>query len=103
MLISLSIKDYVLIEDASLELGPGLTVLSGETGAGKTLLTQALGLLLGERAAEGLVSERSEEALIQGVFELSDDYVLGVLRGHKGHARSAERRARRDPPSFPHR
>ncbi len=78
MLISLSIKDYVLIEDASLELGPGLTVLSGETGAGKTLLTQALGLLLGERAAEGLVSERSEEALIQGAFELSDDYVLGV-------------------------
>lgn len=78
MLTSLSIKDYVLIEDAVLELGPGLTVLSGETGAGKTLLTQALGLLLGERAAEGLVSEQSEEALIQGVFELSDAQVAAV-------------------------
>ncbi|MHB9148843.1 MAG: DNA repair protein RecN [Thermoleophilia bacterium] len=78
MLISLSIKDYVLIEDAALELGPGLTVLSGETGAGKTLLTQALGLLLGERAADGLVSEQSEEALIQGVFELSDAQVGAV-------------------------
>lgn len=78
MLTSLSIKDYVLIEDAALELGPGLTVLSGETGAGKTLLTQALGLLLGERAAEGMVSEQSEEALIQGVFELSDVQVAAV-------------------------
>lgn len=78
MLISLSIKDYVLIEDAALELGSGLTVLSGETGAGKTLLTQALGLLLGERAAEGLVSEQSEEALIQGAFELSDAQVMAV-------------------------
>ncbi|HZK49710.1 MAG TPA: DNA repair protein RecN [Thermoleophilia bacterium] len=78
MLTSLSIKDYVLIEDASLEFGSGLTVLSGETGAGKTLLTQALGLLLGERAGDGLVSELSQEALIQGVLELSESQLAEV-------------------------
>ena len=70
MLTSLSIRNFVLIEDAILEFAPGLTVLTGETGAGKTLLTQALELLLGERAAEGLVGNRGDEALIQAVFAL---------------------------------
>ena len=70
MLTSLTIRNFVLIEDATLEFAPGLTVLTGETGAGKTLLTQALELLLGERAAEGLVGNRGDEALIQAVFTL---------------------------------
>ncbi len=78
MLVSLSIKDFVLIEDATLDLAGGLTVLTGETGAGKTLLTQALSLLLGDRASEGLVAEGADEALIQGVFELSEEYVAAL-------------------------
>ncbi|MHB1343537.1 MAG: DNA repair protein RecN [Thermoleophilia bacterium] len=78
MLLSLSVRDFVLIDDAVLDLAPGLTVLSGETGAGKTLLTQALGLLLGERAADGLVREPADEALIQGVFELNVDQVASL-------------------------
>lgn len=71
MLATLLIRNFVLIEDASLEFAPGLTVLTGETGAGKTLLTQALGLLLGEKGGEDLVGPRGEEALIQAVFDLS--------------------------------
>jgi DNA repair protein RecN (Recombination protein N) len=78
VLLSLSIKDFVLIEDAGLDFGAGLTVLSGETGAGKTLLTQALGLLLGERAADGLVKESAAEALIQGVFEISPSQSISL-------------------------
>lgn len=78
MLVSLSIKNFVLIEDAVLDLADGLTVLTGETGAGKTLLTQALSLLLGDRASEGLVAEGADEAVIQGVFELSEEYVAGL-------------------------
>ncbi len=78
MLVSLSVRDFVLIDDAVLELAPGLTVLSGETGAGKTLLTQALGLLLGERAADGLVREPAEEALIQGVFDLDQEQISSL-------------------------
>jgi DNA repair protein RecN (Recombination protein N) len=72
MLVTLGIRNFVLIEDASLEFGPGLTALTGETGAGKTLLTQALGLMLGERAGEGLVGGAGEEALLQAVFDLGD-------------------------------
>ncbi len=70
MLASLSIRNFVLIEDATLEFEDGLTALTGETGAGKTLLTKALGLLMGERAEEGLVGTAGGEALIQAVFDL---------------------------------
>jgi DNA repair protein RecN (Recombination protein N) len=72
VLSSLTIKNFVLIEDAVLEFTPGLNVLTGETGAGKTLLTKALGLLMGERAEDGLVGNRSSDATIQAVFELDD-------------------------------
>jgi DNA repair protein RecN (Recombination protein N) len=70
MLASLAIRNFVLIEDATLEFSAGLTALTGETGAGKTLLTKALGLLMGERAEDGLVGTAGDEALIQAVFDL---------------------------------
>ncbi len=70
MLVSLTIRNFVLIEDATLEFKPGLNVLTGETGAGKTLLTRALGLLVGERAEDGLVGDATPEALIQAVFDI---------------------------------
>jgi DNA repair protein RecN (Recombination protein N) len=87
VLSSLAIRNFVLIEDAVLEFGQGLTVLTGETGAGKTLLTRALGLLVGERAEEGLVGLAGEEASIQAVFELDEREAaqipenIGVLVG----------------------
>jgi DNA repair protein RecN (Recombination protein N) len=75
VLSSLTIKNFVLIEDAVLEFAPGLNVLTGETGAGKTLLTKALGLLMGERAEDGLVGTRASDASIQAVFELNHDEI----------------------------
>jgi DNA repair protein RecN (Recombination protein N) len=78
LLASLTIRNFVLIEDAVLEFGAGLTVLTGETGAGKTLLTHALGLLIGERAEGGLVGPAAEEASIQAVFELGDSEIAGL-------------------------
>ncbi len=78
MLSSLTIKNFVLIEDAVLEFAPGLNVLTGETGAGKTLLTKALGLLMGERAEEGLVGAAAADASIQAVFELGADEVCDL-------------------------
>ena len=78
LLASLTIRNFVLIEDAVLEFGPGLTVLTGETGAGKTLLTHALGLLMGERAEEGLVGAAGEEASIQAVFEVDEADVADI-------------------------
>ena len=78
MLASLTIRNFVLIEDAVLDFAPRLTILTGETGAGKTLLTNALGLLVGERSQDGLVGQAGDEALIQAVFELSDAEVADI-------------------------
>ncbi len=71
MLEELHVKDLALIGEAWLELGPGMTVLTGETGAGKTVLVGALKLLLGERADVTLVRSGAAEALVEGRFSLA--------------------------------
>jgi DNA repair protein RecN (Recombination protein N) len=70
MLHELTVQNLLLIEDARLELTPGLNVITGETGAGKTVLAHALDLLLGGRAKPGVVRPGSSEAYVEGVFEL---------------------------------
>ncbi|MBI4542879.1 MAG: DNA repair protein RecN [Gemmatimonadetes bacterium] len=69
MLTELRVRDLAIIADARLELGPGLNVLTGETGAGKTMLVDALALLLGERAASDLVRPGAARAVVEGAFE----------------------------------
>ena len=76
MLSDLHVKDLALVEDVWLEFGEGLTVLSGETGAGKTVLVSALKLLLGERADSSLVREGADEALVEGRFVIDGAEVL---------------------------
>lgn len=78
MLASLAIRNFVLIEDAVLEFEPGLNALTGETGAGKTLLTKALGLLMGERAEDGLVGMGASDASIQAIFDLGEEDVAAL-------------------------
>ena len=68
MLEYLRIRDLGVIADASMDLGPGLTVVTGETGAGKTMLLSALGLLLGERADSALVRTGADRAIVEGRF-----------------------------------
>ncbi len=68
MLQSLSIRDIVLIEALDLEFGSGLTVLTGETGAGKSILLDSLGLALGNRADSGLVRQGTEKAQVTASF-----------------------------------
>src|SRR4051812_33037755 len=70
MLSELRVQGLAVIADARLELGEGLNVLTGETGAGKSLLVDALELLLGERAETGLVRQGQSRAVVEGVFEL---------------------------------
>ena len=70
MLHELRVENLLLMERAELRLGPGLNVLTGETGAGKTLLAQALDLLLGGRARSGVVRNGAAEAYVEGVFSL---------------------------------
>lgn len=76
MLTELHVRDLALVEDIWLEFGPGLTVLTGETGAGKTVLLSALKLLLGERSDATLVREGAAEALVEGRFSLDGRDVL---------------------------
>ena len=68
MLTALSIRDVVLIERLDLAFGPGLTVLTGETGAGKSILLDSLGLALGARADAGLVRAGAEQASVIACF-----------------------------------
>ncbi|MGH9488231.1 MAG: DNA repair protein RecN [Terriglobales bacterium] len=68
MLITLQIEDYALLERASIDFGPGLNVLSGETGSGKSILVDALGLLLGERAEAAAVRSGAKQAVVTGRF-----------------------------------
>ena len=70
MLIELRIRNFAVIEDLSVELGPGLNALTGETGAGKSIIVGALSLLLGERASSDVVRAGSERAVIEAVFDL---------------------------------
>jgi len=76
MLRELHVHDLALVEDVWLELGSGLTALTGETGAGKTVLVGALKLLLGERADSSLVRSGAAEAVVEGRFDVGGDEVL---------------------------
>jgi DNA repair protein RecN (Recombination protein N) len=75
----LRIENLVLIRDAELELAPGLNAISGETGAGKTILSNAIGLLLGGRGEAGLIGPAASEAYVEAEFDRADEDVLGVL------------------------
>jgi DNA repair protein RecN (Recombination protein N) len=72
MLAQLEIRNFAIIDDLSLELGPGLSALTGETGAGKSILLDALGLLLGDRAESDSIRSGAERAEISASFQLED-------------------------------
>jgi DNA repair protein RecN (Recombination protein N) len=79
MLRHLRISNLVLIHDAELELVPGLNAITGETGAGKTIFTNAIGLLLGARGDAGLIGAAAAEAYVEAEFGDVDDESLGPL------------------------
>jgi len=83
MLTALSIRDVVLIERLDLTFGSGLTVLTGETGAGKSILLDSLGLATGARAEAGLVRATAEQASVTACFTPPEDHAVeAVLEEH---------------------
>ena len=84
MLIALSIRDIVLVDALDLEVGGGLTVLTGETGAGKSIILDALGLALGARADAGLVRAGAKQASATAVFTAPDDPALIAMINERG-------------------
>ena len=79
MLTEISVRNVALIEEATLKLSPGLNAITGETGAGKTLLATALQLLLGGRARSESVRAGADKATIEGTFVLPDDAGVELL------------------------
>ena len=83
MLLELHIRNFAIIEEANLEFGAGLNVLSGETGAGKTIILSALGLLLGSRASPDMIRAGEKEAIVEGLFELEGEVAMPELAAGK--------------------
>ena len=73
MLTTLEIKDYALIENIKVEFNSGLNIITGETGAGKSILIGALGLLLGERASSDTVRKGAQKSFVEGIFDIGEN------------------------------
>ena len=84
MLTELRIRNFAIIESLTLPLARGFNVLSGETGAGKSIIVGALGLLLGERASSDLIRTGADRATVEGVFDVADRPELAVLLDERG-------------------
>ena len=84
MLTELRIRNFAIIESVTLPLAKGFNVLSGETGAGKSIIVGALGLLLGERASADLIRSGAEKATVEGVFDVSGTPELAAFADERG-------------------
>lgn len=73
MLRTLLIKDYALIENIEVQFEKGLNIITGETGAGKSILIDAMGLLLGERASTEVVRKGAEKSIVEGIFDVASN------------------------------
>jgi len=73
MLKSFEVKDYALIEHISVEFGNGLNIITGETGAGKSILIDAMSLLLGERASTEVVRKGAQKSFVEGIFNAKEN------------------------------
>ena len=79
MLIKLKVQNFAIIEDIELDLKNRLTVLTGETGAGKSLIIDCIGLLLGERAASEMIRQGEDKATVEGIFDNDSPLLRGLL------------------------
>src|SRR5215468_8051250 len=79
VLRSLRIANLVLIREAEIDFAPGLNAITGETGAGKTILTNAIGLLLGSRGDAALIGAAGDEAYVEAEFDDATEDALGSL------------------------
>lgn len=84
MLTELRIKNFAIIESLTLPLERGFNVLSGETGAGKSIIVGALGLLLGERASADVIRTGADKASVEGVFDIADRPEIKSLLDERG-------------------
>ena len=84
MLTELRIRNLAVIESVTLPVAPGFNVLSGETGAGKSIIVGALGLLLGERSSADVVRSGADRAVVEGVFDAAENRMLEAVLDERG-------------------
>ena len=84
MLTHIYVKNFVLIDQVALDFSDGMSVFTGETGAGKSLLIDAISLLCGERASASYVKKGCAKAVIEGVFDIHDDARANALLREQG-------------------
>ncbi|GAB2562681.1 DNA repair protein RecN [Leucobacter ruminantium] len=90
MIEELRIRDLGVIADTTLPLGPGFTAITGETGAGKTMVVSALGLLMGERSDAGAVRAGASQARVNGIVQSSDPEVAEIVADVGGEIEDGE-------------
>lgn len=90
MLTEMLIRNFVLIDELRLEFDSGLNVLTGETGAGKSIIIDALGLVIGERIQEDYLRDRSQKALVEAVFEMPQHEELRQYLQEQGLAEAED-------------
>lgn len=81
MLLQLSISNLALIDAMSIDFAPGMNVMTGETGAGKSIVVDAVNLVLGERAARDLIANGKQKARVEAVFDIADNEKVRALLG----------------------
>lgn len=79
MLSSVRVQNFAIIEDITIEFAPGFTVLTGETGAGKSLIIDAIGLLFGDRSSTSMIRTGETKAMVEGIFENLSEYTKTTL------------------------
>ena len=83
MLKKLQVSDYAIIEDLSLDFFEGMTVLTGETGAGKSIIVDAISLLLGDRASKDMIASNKTKATVIGTFVLDNSNIKRILKKYE--------------------
>jgi DNA repair protein RecN (Recombination protein N) len=79
MLKSLTIRNYALIESVEIEFESGLNILTGETGAGKSIIIDAMSLILGDRTTSGIIRKGSDKAIVEGIFGMTENEKVKVF------------------------
>ena len=82
MLLELRVENYAVIDNVAVEFAPGLNLLTGETGAGKSILIDALALLLGDKASTDTIRHGTEKAVVSAVFEVDSKALDAVLEAN---------------------
>ncbi|MBM4298048.1 MAG: DNA repair protein RecN, partial [Deltaproteobacteria bacterium] len=79
MLRELRIKNFAVIDEVAIDLAPGLNIITGETGAGKSIILNALGLIAGERGSADIIRHKEDEATVEALFDGLPEPIAGKL------------------------